>query len=532
MFLAHQLALSFSRLGWGAEIQAASTVSPSQRWELDLYVVICPQMFRTLPPLERSIAFQMEQSVSPRWFTDAYLEILCRARAVLDYSRANVAYLQDRGVQFQQTFWVPIGGIHGYRSQVRVADPGAGSGQEGGRPLDVLFYGDASSPRRKAALAVLREHFQVHVASGVFGTPLYALIARARVVVNIHYYERALLETTRIYECLSLGATVVSESTEDLVDHPTLAGAVHFVPSGNYFALIATIQRILLGSGDGEPSDSHSAAVTEREVRRSQERFDFMLYRALYAQRLLSHDEFAHASSPWALDSDRVVLSLPESVARRRAIEQQALPDCYAMFDGIRYVPGWIGCGLSYAFLARKALLQSLPALEIMEDDALPGIDYARRRPPIDAWLQANRGKWDVFCGLIARVHPETVVLAVDCVEGSLLVTVDRMISTVHNIYAASALAALAAWEPARGGIEDNTIDRYLQGVRRLRAVVAIPFLAAHGEEQRSTLWDFPNAHYARRIAEAEQAIAQLARAFQDTKGSMAGDGGGTVTNQ
>ncbi len=40
---------------------------------------------------------------------------------------------------------------------------------------------------------------------------MYNIICQARVVVNIHYYDGALLETPRICECISLGVPVLSE---------------------------------------------------------------------------------------------------------------------------------------------------------------------------------------------------------------------------------------------------------------------------------------------------------------------------------
>jgi hypothetical protein len=508
MFLAHQLALALTRLGWGAEIQLA-TVSPN--WAFDLYIVICPQMFDELPPLERCIAFQMEQSVYSRWFTANYLDRLRRCQAVLDYSRVNIEYLQDHGIEFHRCFWVPVGGISGYRALVRNSERGASAVAA---PIDVLFYGDASSPRRRRALAALREHWNVRVATEVFGAPLHELIERARVVVNIHYDERALLETTRIYECLSLGATVVSEVSDDLDDHPQLQGVVHFVELGDYADMALVIQRILSGTQQPTPLQDVQPAAFDAAVVESQERFHFMLYRALYALRLLSHEAFAQALASWTLRSTRIVLSLPETTARRRAIEKRNLPASYWMFDGLRYVPGWVGCGLSYAFLARKALERGESVLEVMEDDAVPVPDYGSRRRSIDHWLAANRDRWDVFAGLIASVHPDTCVLAVEPIDGSLLVTVDRMISAVHNIYASRAIEALAVWDPRQGEIANNTIDRYLQRVPGLRVVVAIPFLTLHAEDQESTLWAFPNAHYARRIAEAEQALLRLAERF------------------
>ncbi|VTN10213.1 Uncharacterised protein [Raoultella terrigena] len=49
-----------------------------------LHIVVCPQMFKQLP--KHYIAFQMEQSVNSRWFTEEYFARLNNAVAIFDYS--------------------------------------------------------------------------------------------------------------------------------------------------------------------------------------------------------------------------------------------------------------------------------------------------------------------------------------------------------------------------------------------------------------------------------------------------------------
>ena len=52
------------------------------------YIIICPQIFTKFPPLY--IAFQMEQTIDPRWMTEQYFKILRNAYAVFDYSLVNL----------------------------------------------------------------------------------------------------------------------------------------------------------------------------------------------------------------------------------------------------------------------------------------------------------------------------------------------------------------------------------------------------------------------------------------------------------
>lgn len=180
------------------------------------------------------------------------------------------------------------------------------------------------------------------------------------------------------------------------------------------------------------------------------------------------------------------------------------------MFDGLRYSPGWVGCALSYKHLARSALRQQLPRLEIMEDDVEFPPDYTERRARVEAFLAKRAGQWDVFVGVMALLHPDTQVLNVEQVDGETFVTIDRMISMVSNIYTPEALRLMADWDESNQDAETNTIDRFLQSKGNLRVVVTLPFLVGHREDVDSSLWGISNSRYAQLIEQAESQLDRL----------------------
>jgi hypothetical protein len=208
----------------------------------DLYLVICPQMFSHLPPPEKRIVFQMEQSVHPRWFTPEYLNILYNSVAVFDYSAQNIQFLTQQGLPVDMIFHVPLSPVPDY--------PGAEFSSEvtdsdSAHTCDVLFYGDLKNKRRQAFLKVLREHFDVRAERSLYGQDLWRAMAHAKVVVNIHYYDNALLESTRICECLSLGARVISEAATDQGQHADWEDLVVFTPINDAQAMVQAIQQCL-----------------------------------------------------------------------------------------------------------------------------------------------------------------------------------------------------------------------------------------------------------------------------------------------
>ncbi|MFC3217144.1 hypothetical protein, partial [Comamonas sp. JC664] len=143
-FVAHALAQVLRKAGF--EVSLLQDV-PAEGFGLDMYIVVCPQMFKQLPPGEKRIVFQMEQSVSPRWFTDDYLAILENSLSAWDYAPANLAFLETKGIRYPHTFLVPIGGVAAYSQLLQDCGEPALSPVEPN--CDVLFYGDVNAPRRR-----------------------------------------------------------------------------------------------------------------------------------------------------------------------------------------------------------------------------------------------------------------------------------------------------------------------------------------------------------------------------------------------
>ena len=100
--------------------------------------------------------------------------------------------------------------------------------------IDVLFYGDTNCARRKKIISELDKSFNVHVESNLFGEEMLDIIRRSKVIINIHYYDGALLETPRIAEILALGkAVIVSERSNDPEEEVRFESFVDFVNVGD-----------------------------------------------------------------------------------------------------------------------------------------------------------------------------------------------------------------------------------------------------------------------------------------------------------
>jgi hypothetical protein len=354
-------------------------------------------------------------------------------------------------------------------------------------------------------LAALRERFNLREENDLFGDEMLRAIKQAKIVINLHYYENALLEMPRIQECLSLGVPVVSEASSDQGDYPELGASVTFFEPGSIPAMLDAVQKAL---------QSESASAVAHSQAASQQRFAFMFDRFLVASGLLSSSYASSISCNLPVSAHTVALSMPESFNRRSAFVKVQPQGC-VLFDGIRRTPGWIGCGLSYKTLALRSLALGHTSLTIMEDDVVLPSDYSQRLAIIHEFLESPAREWDVFSGLIASLHPNTEVLNVENFGGYTFVTLNKMTSMVFNIYRRPALEMLAAWDPENRDVRTNTIDRWLESRPALRVVVMLPYLVDHREEAQSTLWHFDNSCYTNMISRSQGQLREKVAQFQ-----------------
>lgn len=146
----------------------------------------------------RHIIVQLEQlSDREGWFRPELLEVLASADAVWDYAPQNVEFLRARGLSNVQL--LPIGYHESLRRIVR-----------GAQDIDVLFYGSINS-RRRVILEEIRKVADIRCLTGVYGAERDRTIARAKIVLNLHYYEAQILEQARIAYLLNNRCFVLSE---------------------------------------------------------------------------------------------------------------------------------------------------------------------------------------------------------------------------------------------------------------------------------------------------------------------------------
>ncbi|WP_431857360.1 hypothetical protein [Azospirillum sp.] len=165
-----------------------------------------------------AVIFNLEQLGAAPHITPTYLAKL-GGHTVWDYSRTNIAWLRERGINASAQ-WIRVGYSPGL---TRIPQAPA-------QDIDVVFYGSLS-PRRIAVLQALKERgLNVAVLHRMFGAERDGYIARAKVVLNVNYYDAQIFEIVRTSFLLSNRKATVIEAADDGDVEPDFRTAAAVAP--------------------------------------------------------------------------------------------------------------------------------------------------------------------------------------------------------------------------------------------------------------------------------------------------------------
>jgi hypothetical protein len=176
------------------------------------------------------IVYNLEQvdGASP-WLTPHYRRLLSRVR-VLDYTDRNADRL--RGLTGNGRIRVlPVGFWSGWSRIPRASV----------EDIDALFYG-ALNERRQRIISALRDKgVVVATAFGVYGAKRDALISRAKIVLNVHYYETSVFEVVRATYLLANRKVVAAECGLNTEIYPWLKDSCASTTYENLPGLVESI---------------------------------------------------------------------------------------------------------------------------------------------------------------------------------------------------------------------------------------------------------------------------------------------------
>lgn len=195
--------------------------------ESTIFIIYGAHMLRRLP--KKYIVFQTEIAGSHH-FNPHYLRIIQNAICVWEYSATNIPKYKLRN------------------NNVALINPGIAPQPKAEKDIPILFYGwIESSQRRRDMLKLLRRELNINVVTNILGEDMWRLLSKAKVVLNLHFYENSPLEVFRIHEALSHHCHVVSEGNDK-----EYANYIHF--ANNPREMIAKIKDCLYQPFTGDIS--------------------------------------------------------------------------------------------------------------------------------------------------------------------------------------------------------------------------------------------------------------------------------------
>ena len=149
---------------------------------------------------ERAAKFHNNESMF-KLFNNAY--------QVFDYSKDNMLLYSEK--YNKVPMFLP------FISGIDAATTANTTATSSNKTIDVLFYGTLNQ-RRYIIIEVLKQlmpKLKIVVEEVVFGKQLQEKIKQSKIVLNIHNYEHATLETARIMEAMQYGVHIISEKTHE-----------------------------------------------------------------------------------------------------------------------------------------------------------------------------------------------------------------------------------------------------------------------------------------------------------------------------
>ena len=223
-----------------------------------------------LPP--NAIIYNFEQVGGDIAFlTPSFRAALARCR-VWDYSARNMARLAPH-IGHGRRQVVPVGYAPALSRIPRAAV----------QDIDLLFYGTVNERRLGILRGLHQSGLRVHRVHGIYGAERDALIARAKLVLNIHAHPTKVLEVVRISYLLANRKAVVTELDAETEFDADLRDAVAGVPS------------------DGLVAECHRL-IADAEARRDLEERGFAIFRkrdivAMLRQAIIEADRFDRGES-------------------------------------------------------------------------------------------------------------------------------------------------------------------------------------------------------------------------------------------
>lgn len=177
-------------------------------------------------------------------------------------------------------------------------------------------------------------------------------------------------------------------------------------------------------------------------------------------------------------EDDIYCLHLIETPFRINKFREQVYTPKVNIYPAIKYNPGFVGCGLSYRNILWNAKRCNSNTVTVCEDDCAFKPDFEDKYKIIKSFLKQYSTGWDIFVGCIANLPNDTIIKNVVNYEGMTFLEINKMHSTVFNIYNKSSYDSIHKWIDKNIDVKTyklNQIDQHIKS-QNLRIITTFPF--------------------------------------------------------
>jgi SAM-dependent methyltransferase len=208
--VAETLQFGLRSIGHTAEIRENAIDAAATNVLLGAHL-LSPQEVPMVPP--GSVLYNLEQLGGPSLPKHFYE--LALQHQVWDYSLRNIKKWAEMNCACPPVH-VPLGYVPEL-SRIKASPV---------QDIDVLFYGSLNERRALVLKALKDAGVKVHATFGVYGNQRDQLIARSKLVLNIHFYDAKIFEIVRVSYLLANAKAVVTELCPDTEVEKGLADSV------------------------------------------------------------------------------------------------------------------------------------------------------------------------------------------------------------------------------------------------------------------------------------------------------------------
>jgi hypothetical protein len=188
----------------------------------DLYIILFSQKVKIFP--KNYIIYQLEQKDISKWINTKYELSIYHSIITFDYSQSNILKFNNIIKKKIVYFPIPLIPIYNLNNKFNInLNP----------TNNILFYGSMNNIRKKKLYILQKKlypKYNIKIVNNMYGENLINEILNSKIILNIHFYENAILETCRLNEILSCNRCVISEkpSNIDIINYDLYKNIVIF----------------------------------------------------------------------------------------------------------------------------------------------------------------------------------------------------------------------------------------------------------------------------------------------------------------